>query len=118
MAGPEVPAGRYGQIALEKLGVWDQVKTRLTPAENVAAALNFVARGETPIGIVYDTDARAERGVRILGLFPESSHPPIVYPGAVMATSKNPNAAGFLAALTSPLEAKVFRDVGFRVLRK
>lgn len=118
MAGSDVPAGRYGQAALTKLGVWDQVKDHIAPAENVRAALNFVVRGETPLGIVYDTDAKVERGVKIVGLFPESSHPPIIYPGAVLADSKNPNAAGFLAALTSPICAKVFQEFGFRVLRK
>ncbi|MGH7024983.1 MAG: molybdate ABC transporter substrate-binding protein [Caulobacteraceae bacterium] len=118
IAGPDVPAGRYGQAALTKLGVWDQVKDRLAPAENVRAALNFVARGEAPLGIVYDTDAKIEPAVKIVGLFPDSSHPPIVYPGAVVATSKNPNAKPFLDSLISPLEARVFRKYGFRVLRK
>ncbi len=118
MAGPDVPAGRYGQAALTKLGVWDQVKDHVAPAENVRAALNFVARGEAPLGIVYDTDAKVERGVRIVGIFPDSSHPPIIYPGAVLAASTNPNAAGFLAALTSSMEAKVFKDFCFRVLKK
>jgi len=118
VAGPDVPAGRYGQAALTKLGVWDQVKDHLAPAENVRAALAFVARGEAPLGIVYDTDAKVEPGVRIVGLFPENSHPPIVYPGAVTASSSNPNAAAFLDSLKTPLEAAVFKKFGFRVLGK
>ncbi|HEY5290304.1 MAG TPA: molybdate ABC transporter substrate-binding protein [Caulobacteraceae bacterium] len=118
MAAPEVPAGRYGQAALTKLGVWDQVKDHVAPAENVRAALAFVARGEAPLGIVYDTDAKAEPGVRIVGLFPDGSHPPIIYPGAVIAGSKNPNAQPFLDSLRSPLEANVVKKFGFRILRK
>src|SRR6185312_1185160 len=95
IAGPEVPAGKYGEASLTALGVWDQVKDRTARGENVRAALQFVVRGEAPLGIVYDTDALAEPGVRIVGLFPDSSHPRIVYPGA--AVTANPRAAAFLA---------------------
>ena len=118
IAGPDVPAGRYGRAALVSLGIWDQVKDRLAPAENVRAALAFVARGESPLGIVYDTDAKVEPTVRIVGLFPDASHPPIVYPGAVVASSKNPHAKGFLDSLISPAEAAIFHRFGFRMLRK
>ena len=116
VAGPEVPAGRYAQASLTALGVWDGVKDRLARAENVRAALAFVARGETPFGIVYDTDAKIEPRVRIVGLFPDATHPPIVYPAAVVAASKNPDARAFLGALQSPAEAAVFRKYGFIVL--
>ncbi len=117
MAGPEVPAGKYGQASLTSLGVWDSVKDRLARAENVRAALAFVARGETPLGIVYDTDARIEPAVRIVGLFPDASHPPIVYPAALIAASTNPGARAFLDYLRSPPAAAVFRRYGFIVLR-
>ena len=75
IAGPEVPAGRYGRAALTTLGVWDQVRGHLAPAQNVRAALAFVALGEAPLGIVYETDAKIEPRVRIVGLFPDTSHP-------------------------------------------
>ena len=117
MAGPEVPAGKYAQASLTSLGVWDSVKDRLARAENVRAALAFVARGETPLGIVYDTDARIEPGVRIVGLFPDASHPPIVYPAALVAASSNPGARAFLDYLRSPPAAALFRKYGFIVLR-
>jgi molybdate transport system substrate-binding protein len=117
IAAPEVPAGKYGRAALTVLGVWPQVKDRLAPAENVRAALLFVARGETPLGIVYDTDAKVEPGVRIVGLFPESSHPKIVYPAAILVRSTNPAAARFLAFLQSPKGRAVFQKYGFTVLR-
>ncbi|MFA5503576.1 MAG: molybdate ABC transporter substrate-binding protein [Phenylobacterium sp.] len=118
VAAPEVPAGRYARAALTSLGVWAQVEKRLAPAENVRVALHYVARGEAPLGIVYDTDARAEPRVRIVGLFPESSHPKIVYPAALTAQSRNPDAAAFLAFLTGPEAATVFRKHGFTVLRQ
>jgi len=118
IAGPEVPAGRYGRAALSKLAVWDAVKDHLAQAENVRAALAFVARGEAPLGIVYDTDAKVEPGVRIVSLFPDSSHSPILYPGAVTASSTNPHAIEFLDSLTTPLEADLFRKFGFKVLKR
>ncbi len=116
MAGPDVPAGRYGEASLTALGVWDSVKDHLARAENVRAAMAFVARGETRLGIVYDTDAKVEPRVRIVGLFPDSAHAPIVYPAAVVAASKNPDARAFLDALQSPAEAAVFKKYGFIVL--
>jgi molybdate transport system substrate-binding protein len=116
VAGPDVPAGRYGEASLTALGVWDGVKDHLARAENVRAAMAFVARGETPLGIVYDTDAKVEPRVRIVALFPDSTHPRIVYPAAVVTASKNPDARAFLDALQSPAEAAVFRKYGFIVL--
>ncbi|HEY1415261.1 MAG TPA: molybdate ABC transporter substrate-binding protein [Caulobacteraceae bacterium] len=117
MAGADEPAGLYGQAALTKLGVWDQVKDHIAPAENVRAAQSAVVSGEAPLGIVYETDAKIERGVRIVGLFPDSSHPPIIYPGAVLTGSRNPNAANFLQSLTSPIEANPIRGFGFNILK-
>src|SRR5262249_54794278 len=78
-----VPAGKYGKAGLEKLGAWDGVKDRIAQAESVRAALVLVARGETPLGIVYQTDAASEPGVRIVGTFPDDTHPPIIYPAAL-----------------------------------
>ena len=102
---------------MSALGVWDSVSGKLAQAENVRTALQYVARGETPFGIVYDTDAKVEPKVRIVGLFPDGSHPKIVYPAAVVASSKNPDAAKFLAFMRTPKAAAVFRKYGFTVLR-
>jgi len=116
MAAPEVPAGRYGRAALTRLGVWSSVERKVVSAENVRAALAYVSRGEAPLGIVYDTDARADPGVRIVGLFPAGSHPPIVYPAAVLAGSKHPAAGRFMAWLASPAARAIFQKHGFSVL--
>ncbi|WP_312163089.1 molybdate ABC transporter substrate-binding protein [Phenylobacterium sp.] len=116
VAGPDVPAGKYAKASLTALGVWDGVSDKLAQAENVRAALQFVARGESPLGIVYDTDAKVEPKVRIVGLFPEGTHPKIVYPAAVVASSRNPDAARFLAFMSTPKAAEVFRKYGFTVL--
>jgi molybdate transport system substrate-binding protein len=110
-----VPAGRYARSALTSLGAWDDVTARLVRADNVRVALAFVARGEAPLGIVYETDARAEPGVRIVGLFPASSHPPIVYPAAPLRNAK-PGATDFVAFLRGEAAGAIFRRYGFTVL--
>ena len=117
MADPAaVPAGRYGKAALEKLGVWDTVANRIAAAENVRAALLLVARGEAPLGIVYSTDAAVEPGVRIVDTFPGDTHPPIVYPIAVTATSTNPDASALLVYLRGAAAHAQFHKAGFTVL--
>jgi molybdate transport system substrate-binding protein len=116
VAGPDVPAGKYAKASLSALGVWDSVSGNLAQAENVRMALQYVARGESPLGIVYDTDAKVEPKVRIVGLFPAGTHPKIVYPVAVVAASKNPDAAKFMAYLSGPQAGAIFRKYGFTVL--
>lgn len=111
-----VPAGKYGKAALEKLGVWDSVSTKLAQAENVRAALALVGRGEAPLGIVYKTDAAADSNVKIIGSFPDDSHKPIVYPAAQIETSKNAKAVEFLHYLASPEAKTIFEKHGFTVL--
>jgi len=111
-----VPAGKYGKAALTSLGLWDSVSGKVAGAENVRAALALVSRGEAPLGIVYRTDAAADPSVRIVGTFPADSHPAIVYPAAMLAASKNPNAAAFLKHLASAPARKTFEAAGFTVL--
>jgi molybdate transport system substrate-binding protein len=111
-----VPAGKYGKAALEALGVWNSVAGRIAQSENVRAALLLVARGEAPAGIVYRTDAAAEPGVKILDAFPENTHPPIVYPVALTASSTNPDVVIFLAYLKSARSMLLFEKQGFTVI--
>lgn len=113
-----VPAGRYAKAALTSLGVWRSVEGRLLPAESVRAALAYVSRGEAPLGVVYATDAKADPKVRVIGTFPASSHPPIVYPGAIVAASRNSAAAALLGWLQGPQASAVFRTYGFGVLAR
>lgn len=112
-----VPVGKYAQAALTALGIWDQVRPRVAGADNVRAALALVARGEARFGIVYETDARTEPKVRVVGAFPETSHPPIVYPFALTASSANPDAAAFLAYLGGPGATRIFQSEDFTILR-
>lgn len=112
-----VPAGIYARQALEHLGVWPAVENRLTRSDNVRAALALVDRAETPLGIVYASDALADPGVRVVDTFPSDSHAPIVYPAAVLAASRHPEAEALLAYLRSPDTARRFERFGFRTLR-
>jgi molybdate transport system substrate-binding protein len=114
IAGPDVPAGRYAQASLTALGVWPSAQDKLARAESVRAALAFVARGETPLGIVYDTDAKVEPKVRIVGLFPDTIHPPIVYPAAIVTASRDPNGGAFMRFLRTPAAAAIFHRYGFQ----
>lgn len=108
-----VPAGKYARSALEALGVWTAVAPRLARADNVRAALALVARGEAPLGIVYATDARSEPGVRVVGAFPADTHPPVIYPAAVVVGAKGAGAKAFLDHLTTPGATAVFQKHGF-----
>ena len=112
-----VPAGKYGKAALEKLGVWSSVEGKVAGAESVRAALALVSRGEAPYGIVYQTDAAADPGVAVVGTFPEDSHPPIIYPVAILSESKSAAAAAYLDFLKSDKAAPFFTEQGFTILK-
>ena len=112
-----VPVGRYAVAAMQKLGMWASVEKRMAMVENVRVALTLVARGEAELGIVYETDARVEPGVKIVGQFPPDSHPEIVYPVAatVKANARAPRYIDFLQSRTSKT---VFEKYGFSFLVK
>ena len=112
-----VPAGLYAKAALEKLGAWAGVEPKLAMAESVRAALVLVSRGEAPLGIVYETDAKIEPAVKIVGVFPANSHPPIVYPVALTISAK-PDAASYLTFLRTQQAKAIFERYGFNVLIK
>jgi molybdate transport system substrate-binding protein len=114
LADPDaVPAGKYAKAALTHLGVWAGVAAKVAPAENVRAAMALVERGAAPLGIVYTTDARASKAVRIVGTFPAASHPPIRYPVALLKASRHKDAAGFRAFLLSKQGRAIFARHGF-----
>ena len=112
-----VPAGLYAKAALEKLGSWQAAEPKLAQAENVRATLAFVARGETPVGIVYETDAKVEPGVKIIGVFPDGSHEPVTYPAAASITAK-PDAGKYIQFLRSGASKVIFEKYGFTFLAK
>lgn len=111
-----VPAGRYAKAALEKLGAWAAAKSKLAQAENVRATLAFVARDETPIGIVYETDAKVEPKVKVIGAFPDWSYPPVTYPVAATATASKQSVSQYLQFLRTPTAKVIFEKYGFSFL--
>lgn len=111
-----VPAGQYGKAALTALGLWDAVAPSVAQADNVRAALALVAAGEAPYGIVYATDAAAGDAVTVVGTFPQDSHPPILYPAALLAGAADPADRDFYGALSSAAAAAAFARQGFAVL--
>jgi molybdate transport system substrate-binding protein len=112
-----VPVGKYAKAALEKLGAWAAAERKMAMAENVRAALALVARGEAALGIVYETDAKVEPGVKIVGAFPDDSHPPIIYPVAATTSAKS-EANDYLAFLRSQAAKAIFEKYGFTFLIK
>lgn len=110
-----VPAGKYAKTALMSLDAWDKVSKQIVPAENVRAALAFVARGEAALGIVYRTDALAENRVRVVAEFPADTHPPITYPIAVTVHGGR-EAQQFDDFVRSKSAALIFRKYGFEPL--
>jgi len=113
-----VPAGKYAKASLTKLGVWNQVESHVISADNVRAALNFVARGEAALGVVYRSDAVSEPAVRVVATFPDDSHAPIVYPAALVAGHDGAAARKLLELLRAPAEQATFRASGFDTLEK
>jgi molybdate transport system substrate-binding protein len=117
MADPAfVPAGKYGKASLEALGVWNSVSDKIAPTQDVRTALAYVSRGEAPLGIVYQTDAAADKGVKIVGAFPDATHPPITYPMAVTAVSNNPGVGAYISFLKSSEARSAFENQGFVAL--
>ncbi|MFD2192308.1 molybdate ABC transporter substrate-binding protein [Pistricoccus aurantiacus] len=108
-----VPAGIYTKQALESLGEWQTLESRLARAGDVRGALALVERGETPAGAVYQTDAKASDKVRLLGLFPQDSHDPIVYPVALVNPDAGDEAEAFREWLGSDAALEVFESYGF-----
>jgi len=112
-----VPVGKYAKAALEKLGAWQAAEPKFAMAESVRAALALVSRGEAALGIVYETDAKVDSGVKIIGSFPADSHPAIIYPIAATASAKA-DATGYLAFLRSAAAKTIFERYGFTFLIK
>ena len=111
-----VPAGQYAEESLRALGLWDRLQPKLVFAENVRQALDYVARGEVDAGFVYTTDAAARvQGVKEAFRPPDDSYRPVIYPGAVVAASRQPALAqALLELLGSPPGRAALGRFGFQ----
>ena len=108
-----VPAGIYGKEALVSLGLWADVAPHVAEVDNVRAALALVARGETPLGVVYATDVRVVPDLAVVAVFPDSSHDDVSYWAAKVSASDHPGAAGFVARMQSTEVQLILRGAGF-----
>jgi molybdate transport system substrate-binding protein len=113
----EVPVGLYAKAALERLGAWAAVEPKMAMAEDVRAALRMVAHGEAPLGIVYETDAKIEPAVKVIGVFPDNTYDPIIYPVALRGNAK-PDAVPYFSFLQTQTAKSVFEKYGFPFLVK
>lgn len=120
MGNPKaVPAGVYGRLHLEKLGLWERLRTKVVPTEHVRAAFAAVVAGNTEAGIVYRTDAAEFRNVRIAFELEAPDGPAIRYPAALVADGRHRGAAAkFLEELGSDRAGDLFRKHGFTLLRE
>lgn len=111
-----VPAGIYGKAALQTLDLWDDFSAHIAQTDNVQSALTLVAQGAAPLGIVYETDAKASAQVQILDHLPRESHPPIIYPAAATTTGQQQESLAFLSFLQGEIAQAIFVGQGFDVL--
>jgi molybdate transport system substrate-binding protein len=111
-----VAAGKYAKAALEALGVWAQIEGKVAPAADTRAAVLSVSSGQAPLGIVFATDAAVDKAVKVIGTFPESTHPPIVYPMGISIYSTNPLASIYFQYLLSGKARRFFEEQGFELL--
>ncbi|MEM7723131.1 MAG: molybdate ABC transporter substrate-binding protein [Pseudomonadota bacterium] len=110
-----VPAGIYAKTALEALGLWDSVADRVVQADNVRAALTLVGVRAANLGVVYATDAGADRRVAVIADIPPDAHPPIVYPAA-LTVDPAPGADALMDMLNGPLAQAIFQGHGFALI--
>lgn len=109
-----VPAGQYGLETLNSYKLYDKIKSKIVLGKDVRQVLTYVETGNADAGLVYATDAHISSKVRIVAVAPESAHHPIVYPMAVVAGTRNQQAArDFLAYLGSPAARAIFIRHGF-----
>jgi len=106
-----VPAGKYAKKALEYYGLWQQVESKIARAKNVRDALSFAERGESPLGIVYSTDAKISKKVKVIAVFPTESYGEVIYPAATV--SNKPQAKAFLDFLKTAEAKAKFEAAGF-----
>lgn len=110
-----VPAGIYAKTALTYLKQWDAVEKKLARADNVRKALLLVERAESPLGIVYATDAMVGKNVKIVATFPADSHPAIEYPAAIVKDKENAETKAFFDYMKSETAKDVYKKYGFVV---
>lgn len=114
-----VPVGQYGEEVLTSLGILDKVKSKAVYGKDVKTVLSWVEAGNADAGIVYETDAKTSTKVQVIAIAPADTHKPVVYPVAVVKSSKNDEASKeFLKFLESDKAKAVFEKYGFKAYVK
>jgi molybdate transport system substrate-binding protein len=109
-----VPAGVYARQYLERINEWTRLQPKMVPVANVRAALTAVQNGSADAAFVYATDARIAPALRVVATITGPQAPRIVYPGAVVRTSRHPQAAAkFLEFLRTPPALAILEKHGF-----
>jgi molybdate transport system substrate-binding protein len=113
-----VPAGIYAREYLQKAGLWDALKEKVVPMENVRTALAAVESGNVEAGFVYKTDSLISKRVKVAVEISAADGPKISYPLAVLKSSKAPERANkFAEYLASPTARAIFEKFGFIVVK-
>jgi molybdate transport system substrate-binding protein len=113
-----VPAGQYATEVLQNLGILDRVRSKFVLGNNVKSVLTAVETGDVDAGIVYLTDAKASDKVKVAAIADRKLHSPIIYPIAVLKSSKSPDASKqYLEFLQSNPAKGVFEKYGFGIAK-
>jgi molybdate transport system substrate-binding protein len=117
LAEPPVPVGAYSSKYLEAEGLWDNIKPKVVPVQDVRATLASVESGNVEAGFVYKTDAAVSKKVKIVYEVPIDKGPKIVYPVAIVKESKRKDTArDFFNYVQTPASKELFKKYGFVVL--
>ncbi|OEF95965.1 molybdate ABC transporter substrate-binding protein [Desulfuribacillus alkaliarsenatis] len=120
IGNPEsVPAGSYAKEALETMELWDSLKDKLVHTLNVRQVLSYIELGNADAGIVYHSDALLSERIKVVAVAPETSHSPILYPAALIQSSRNnQHASQFLEFLQSDEAKEIFQQYGFQTVNE
>ncbi len=111
-----VPAGQYAKDALVYLNIWDQLEPNIVYGKDVSQVLTYVEKGEVAAGIVFSSDSVRAKQSYLAEILPEESHTPIVYPAAIVASTKNKEAGlEFLQYLRTDKAKGILEKYGFKI---
>jgi len=112
-----VPAGQYAKQVFDSLGITESISSRLIYAKDVREVLSWVETGNVDVGVVYETDSKIFKQVRVSAYAPEGTHSPVIYPVGVLKQSKQvDDAVAFVDFLFSEEAKAIFASYGFSVL--
>ena len=116
MGNSDVPVGQYTQKILKYFELSEEelaAAGSITYGSNVKEVTTQVSEAAVDCGIIYQTDAFSAK-LTVVDTASAEMCGQVIYPAAVLKTSKNPDGAkAFLEYLTSDAAYAVFEAVGF-----